>query len=91
MNAIFKIGLISLLFSFSPAHADDSVSVCNGRFDKDSLKHGIWICRKNNYISLKEKYKHGKLIYYVKFNEKGDIVETRNKKGKVIKNNPCGC
>jgi hypothetical protein len=90
MKGFVKIGLLSSVFTVSSVFANDSI-FCTGKYDSDSLKHGIWVCRKNNHLTLKEKYKHGKLLYYIKFNEKGSIVETRNKKGKVNKRNPCGC
>jgi hypothetical protein len=91
MNGFAKIGLLNFFFIYTSAFANDSAAVCTGKYDKDSLKHGVWVCRKDNHLTLKEKYKHGVLLYYIKFNEKGAIVETRNRKGKINKRNPCGC
>ncbi len=72
------------------ANSADSV-VCSGNYVQDTLKHGIWICRTPKYVLQRSTYRYGQLIDYTKFNAKGDIIETRNKKGKVKHYNPCGC
>jgi hypothetical protein len=84
------ICLLGLSFGKLFSNTTDSVQ-CSGAYVQDTLKHGIWICRANNYVLQRSTYKNGKLIDYTKFNAKGDIIETRNKKGKVKHYNPCGC
>jgi hypothetical protein len=81
--------LVTLLCCYH-IHAADSLS-CTGRFDKKGVKHGKWACRNSQHVVRTEQYRHGMLIGYTVFNDKGDIVETRNRKGVVKKFNPCGC
>lgn len=87
-----RIHLIWILTSIAinGLKAEDTLS-CKGKYDKDSLKHGIWVCRKGEMPISKERYKHGKLITYIKFNEKGKMEETMNRRGKVRKIKDCGC
>ncbi len=75
---------------FSNVYAGDSLS-CEGKLNKKGEKHGIWACRKDNKVVRREQYRNGVLKGYVIFNEKGEVIETRNKKGKVKKYTPCGC
>jgi hypothetical protein len=72
------------------AFASDSLA-CTGKYNKKGEKHGTWACRKDNHVVRREQYKNGMLKGYVIFNEKGQVVETRDRKGKVRKFNPCGC
>lgn len=78
------------LFSFLIVLKGDSLQ-CSGSYIQDSLKHGDWVCKNGNRIIRKEKYKNGVLISYIVFDNKGKIIETRNKKGKIRKYKPCGC
>lgn len=66
-------------------------SVCTGKFSRDSLKEGVWVCRIGKRVLSKERYSKGRLQTYIRFNEKGQIIETRNRRGKVKTFNPCGC
>jgi antitoxin component YwqK of YwqJK toxin-antitoxin module len=83
---------IALAFVLSAPHAvaGDSL-VCSGAYKQDSLKHGVWICKSAGRIVRKERYQNGKLISYMRFDERGQMVETRNRKGKVKHYKPCGC
>ena len=91
---IIKHKVLLLMFGLSitalKAQTTDSL-VCKGSFVRDSLKHGVWVCRAKGYVAIRSTYKLGKLIHYTKFNAKGDIIETRNKKGKIKYYKPCGC
>ncbi len=79
------------VFCVGLSKADDSLS-CQGKFDKSNAKHGIWKCKNSTGKVVKsENYKHGSLIGYTLYNDKGQIIETRNRKGKIRKFNPCGC
>ncbi len=84
--------LIGLLFlSAAELKGLDSLS-CTGKYNKAQQKHGTWVCRDTSgKIVRSERYKHGKMMNYILFNDKGRIIETRDKKGKVRKYNPCGC
>lgn len=80
-----------ILFNLNLLKAADSV-VCKGTYTKDSLKNGVWVCRyTDGRIQKKEHYKQGKLVSYMIFDNKGQIIETRNKRGKVKTYKPCGC
>ncbi len=71
--------------------ANDSL-VCSGKFDPMGKKHGVWICATPaGKLVRKERYKHGELSTWLVFNAKGQVVETRNRKGKIKKYTPCGC
>lgn len=85
-----KWALLFSIFFIKQLKAEDSIQ-CSGKFNHKSEKHGVWICKKNQILVKKERYKNGTLITYFLFNEKGEIIETRNKKGKIKKFNPCGC
>ncbi len=82
--------LVFILFFVQQIQAEDSLN-CTGKFNLKNEKNGVWICKKNQKLIKKERYKNGKLLTYILFNEKGEIIETRNKKGKIKKFNPCGC
>ena len=88
MKALFCIYFIFFL-KISNLKADDTI--CKGNKDKDSLKHGVWLCAINKIKIKTERYKHGVLQNWILYNAKGEIIETRNKKGKIRKYNPCGC
>jgi len=81
---------IGFLFLALEAWANDSL-VCQGKYSHDTLKNGIWVCRSGKIVRKKEHYKNGVLTSYILFNEKGQMVETKNRKGKIKKYNPCGC
>jgi hypothetical protein len=81
---------IGFLFLGLEAWASDSLA-CQGKYGIDKLKNGIWICRSGKIVRKKEHYKNGVLVSYILFNEKGQMVETKNRKGKIKKFNPCGC
>lgn len=82
--------LIFFFYLAQQIRAEDSIQ-CNGKFNHKNEKHGVWVCKNNQTLVKKERYKNGKLVTYILFNEKGEIIETRNKKGKIKKFNPCGC
>ena len=77
------------IFLTQTAFAEDSL-ICSGK-SKDGLKEGVWLCKKGEKIYRKERYKKGVLQTYLIYDEKGRIIETRNRKGKVKKYTPCGC
>ena len=81
---------IGLSMTALQAQSTDSLE-CTGSYVQDTLKHGVWVCRIKGYVAQRSTYKLGKLINYTKFNAKGDIIETRNKKGKTKLYKPCGC
>lgn len=83
--------IISFLFviQFNWAFANDTI--CKGKYDKDSLKHGVWKCSVLNKTIKTMRYKHGNLQNWILYNAKGEIIETRNKKGKIRQYKPCGC
>jgi hypothetical protein len=72
-------------------HAAWAGDTCEGSYNSSGKKEGIWLCKKDGKIYRKERYKKGELLTYMLYNEKGQLIETRNKKGKVRKYNPCGC
>ncbi len=84
--------LIGLLcFSAAELKGNDSLS-CSGKYDKLQQKHGTWVCRNAaGKIVKSERYKHGSMINYILYNDKGRIIETRDRKGVIRKFNPCGC
>lgn len=85
------IGFILFFFISAATYAADSLS-CKGSNDAAGLKHGVWLCRlSNGRVQKKEHYKHGTLVSYTIFDERGRTVETMNKKGKIRKYTPCGC
>ena len=90
MVSLKQLIFLGFLFLTQETFANDS-TVCKGKYTNDSLKHGVWVCQKGNIILKKEHYKNGVLCSYIFFNEKGQMVETKNKKGKIKKYKPCGC
>jgi hypothetical protein len=87
-----KALLIGLLFLTTAELKGEDTLSCTGKSDKSQLKHGTWICRNaSGKIIRSERYKHGVMMNYILYNDKGRIIETRDKKGKVRKYNPCGC
>lgn len=80
----------AFVLSAPNALAGDTLN-CTGAFKQDSLKHGVWICRSEGRIVRKERYQNGKLISFMRFDERGQIVETRNRRGRVKHYKPCGC
>lgn len=90
MKGFKKLFCFFLLFQGCLAFANDS-TVCKGKYGTDSLKQGVWVCRKGDIVLKKEHYNNGVLSSYILFNEKGQMVETKNRKGKIKKYNPCGC
>ncbi len=82
---------IALAFVLSAPHAVAGDTLCFGAYKQDSLKHGVWVCRSEGRIVRKERYQNGKMISYMRFDERGQIVETRNRRGKVKHYKPCGC
>lgn len=88
---IIELTIIGLtIFNQEKRNPQDS-SFCSGKLDKDSMKHGVWICTRNGKVIKREKFKHGRSKGYIKFNEKGDIIETQSKNGIIKKRNDCGC
>lgn|GEM_PF-1313054 len=81
---------LAFVFTSQLAAASDTLN-CSGLYKQDSLKHGVWVCRSQGRIVRKERYQNGKLISYMRFDERGQIVETRNRRGKVKHYKPCGC
>jgi antitoxin component YwqK of YwqJK toxin-antitoxin module len=82
---------ILTLLTTQMAWGSDTLS-CNGTLDKDGKKHGVWLCKNNSgQLLKKERYKHGELSTWMLFNNKGQMVQSRNRKGKIRKYNPCGC
>ncbi|MBC7426571.1 MAG: hypothetical protein H7321_08555 [Bacteroidia bacterium] len=70
--------------------ASDSFTV-KGKY-KNGKKHGFWRTYDlSGRVVMKEKYKNGELLYYMKFNEKHKVTETRDRKGVVRHYNPCNC
>ncbi len=90
MPQLKQLICIGFLFLGLEAWANDSL-VCEGKYTNDSVKNGIWVCRSGKIVRKKEHYKNGVLVSYILFNEKGQMVETKNRKGKIKKFNPCGC
>ena len=90
MVSLKQIIFIGFLFLTLETFATDS-TFCKGKYTSDSLKYGVWVCQKGNIILKKEHYKNGVLSSYILFNDKGQMVETKNKKGKIKKYKPCGC
>ncbi len=86
----FLLSFFILFYTYVFSQKNDSL-VCTGQYNKDSLKNGVWLCKNGKKIIKKERYKNGILSTYILFNEKGEIIETRNKKGVIKKYNPCGC
>lgn len=80
-----------IMFYSNVTKAADTTTVCSGKLDKSGNKTGYWICRQNQIIVRKEKYKSNQLVGYMLFDKKGKIVETMNKKGRVKKYSSCGC
>jgi hypothetical protein len=88
----FRVVLVSfIIFHSNVTKAADTTTVCSGKLDKSGNKTGYWICRKNQLIVRKEKYKSNQLVSYMLFDKKGKIIETMNKKGRVKKYSSCGC
>jgi hypothetical protein len=79
-----------LLFCATQAYGSDSLT-CTGKLNKKGEKHGSWVCRNDNRVVRSEQYRNGVLKSYIIYNEKGQIIETRDRKGKTRKYNPCGC
>jgi YD repeat-containing protein len=70
---------------------NDSLN-CTGKLDKEGRKNGTWVCRnKEGRLIRKERFKHGDLMTWMVYNTKGQMIETRDKKGKIRKYTPCGC
>ncbi len=83
--------LLALLLSgVFAAQAADSLA-CEGKLNKRGQKHGSWNCKKDGKAVRREMYKNGELKGYIIFNDKGEVIETRNRRGKVKKYTPCGC
>lgn len=82
--------ILSVNQSWAPNHQADS-SHCSGKFDKDSLRHGVWVCRYNKKVIKREKFKHGRSLGYILYNDKGRMIESSDRKGKVRKYKDCGC
>ncbi len=86
-----KAYMLFLALAFTATgYASDSL-VCEGKYDRLGQKHGMWACKKGNYVHSREKYHHGVLKTYIIYNDKGQVLETRNRKGRIRKYNPCGC
>jgi hypothetical protein len=87
-----RVALVCLITFYSNmTKASDTTTVCRGKLDKSGNKTGYWICRKDQIIVRKEKYKSNQLISYMVFDKKGKITETMNKKGRIKKYSSCGC
>jgi hypothetical protein len=82
---------LMLSFCFTTLMASDTATVCQGKKNINGEKHGVWICKKENILFKKERYKNGSLLTYILYNNKGEIIETKTKKGKIKKYEPCGC
>lgn len=80
--------LLAFAFASTTLLAGDT---CSGNFDRNKRKHGVWVCREGSKVVKKERYRHGELLTYIIFDEKGKVIESRNRKGKIKKFNPCGC
>ncbi|MES2617619.1 MAG: hypothetical protein V4613_07065 [Bacteroidota bacterium] len=82
---------ILLMFASHTAYCNDSLS-CKGNYDNNGKKNGVWLCKDSQgHLQKKERYKHGVLFTYIIYNSKGQMVETRNRKGEIRKHTPCGC
>ena len=91
MKPIRLIFLISFLVIGLTVKGNDSLN-CIGKLDKDGKKHGVWVCRNNNgKLVRKERFRHGDLSTWIIYNAKGQMVQSRDKKGKIRKYTPCGC
>ncbi|NQW43023.1 MAG: hypothetical protein HQ463_06290 [Bacteroidetes bacterium] len=66
-------------------------TACIGKLDKKNQKQGLWKCKVNSKLIKTERFKHGLLVSWIVFNAKGEIIETRDKKGTIRKYKPCGC
>jgi hypothetical protein len=85
-----KILIPVFLCFFAEAYGLDSLA-CQGKFNANGQKHGLWACREAGRVVRKENYKNGVLTSYTIFNDKGEVIETRNRKGRIRKYTPCGC
>jgi hypothetical protein len=83
--------VMCFIFQLSTSFASDTAVICEGKKTASGEKHGIWICKKNGLIIKKERYKKGLLQTYIVYNNKGEIIETRTRKGQIKKYEPCGC
>ncbi len=88
MRLFILVTIFSIAFS---AKGNDSLS-CTGKYGKDGKKTGVWICRNPaGKLVRKERFKHGELSTWILYNAKGQMVQSRDKKGRIKKYNPCGC
>lgn len=83
--------ICSTLISCQSGTDKDSTFYCRGKMNRDSLQHGVWVCWKGDRLVSKERYRNGKLITRMRFNEKGELIETRDRKGRIKTYKPCGC
>ncbi len=72
------------------ANTQDSSIICEGKTINGN-KDGVWKCFQNNKVVKKETYKNGVLKTYSVYNQKGEVIETRDKKGRIRNYKPCGC
>jgi hypothetical protein len=80
-----------LFVTCNRAWADDSL-ICTGKSDEAGRKHGVWLCKtQKGKLVKKERYKHGELSTWILYNNKGQMIQSRNKKGRIHKYKPCGC
>lgn len=84
----WPVCILLLTFTLCAKAQNDT---CTGQYDNNKQKHGLWICRDNKHVIKKEHYRHGVLKSYILYNEKGEMIETMNRRGKVKKYTPCGC
>lgn len=80
----------AILQTDSPGFQDTAL-VCKGSLNNDSLRHGVWVCYKSGIPVSKERYKNGKLLTRLRFNDKGELIETVDRKGRRKTYKPCGC
>lgn len=91
MNIIRFVFLMIWLMTAGSLRGNDSLN-CAGKSDKEGRKHGVWVCRNNEgKLMRKERYKHGEVSTWTIYDEKGQMIESRDKKGKIRKYKPCGC
>lgn len=83
---IFSLFFIQNIYS----NTKDSTIVCDGKIINGN-KEGLWKCVQNNKVVKKEIYKNGVLKTYSIYNQKGEVIETRDKKGRIRNYKPCGC
>lgn len=92
--------VIGLSLLYETLHACDSTATKyfeNGKKEvvekyKEGTKCGIWkFFHPTGVILRREKYKNGELAFTWIYNDKGQLIESINKKGKHKKYKACNC